>query len=117
MKTFKPNNIMPDAQRAVLSNRVTSFHLVNIFCLLVAGGEKKQPVQRKCLFSQLHSLEFIFLEVIVNSTVNLEKILTNCKARGREMTERAKDTSQGVSSLCFLSSLTTFFLGACLLYA
>lgn len=80
-------------------------------------GMKNQPVQRKCLFCQLHSLEFIFLEVIANSTVNLERTLTNCNARGREMTERAKETSRGVSSLRFLSSLTTSFLGACLLYA
>lgn len=76
----------------MLANCVTSFHLVNIFCLLVAG-EKNQTVQRKCLFGQLHSLEFIFLEVIANSTVNLERIITNCNARGREMTEKAKDTS------------------------
>lgn len=45
------------------------------------------------MFGQLHSLEFIFLEVIANSTVNLERIITNCNARGREMTEKAKDTS------------------------
>lgn len=72
-------------------------------------GEKNQPVQRKCLFCPLHSLEFIFLEVIASSTVNLERILTNCNARGREMTERAKDASRGVSSLCSLSRLTTSF--------
>lgn len=42
---------------------------------------------------------FVLLEVIANYTVNLAKFITNHNSGGIEMTETARNTTLGVSSL------------------